>query len=382
VSRSSIAFAALAAPALLLCALPTHCEAGEPWPAESRAAAVDIGEDLDGGEPSGAAWHKGLERLFIVDDQGNVVHMNADGSDPVQIDGLPADIEAAVAVPGDDEHIYVGLENPPGLLRVRIDDGETDGQWDLPNMSVGTPSKRLEGLAFLPDAHASAIRTAEDEPYNGGSGSAFGSGGLILAAHQGNGRIYIYDVDFTSTDAATFINTYGPFSDGNDTLTDLSGLDFHAGSAMVYALWDNPIDGSEQGRLAVLDPAQELAAITIWNTATDSFGEEGFALLDDGFADGTSRAVIAEDEASDHSVYLYSQFAVPGLPSCGDTNGDMATTATDALMILRAAVGSLACELCHCDVDGGGATTAVDALRALNIAVGQPLGLLCPACSA
>ncbi len=374
--------------------------AAEPWPAESRAAALDIGAPLMGGEPSGAAWHEGLERLFIVDDRGRVVHMNGDGSDPMAIESLPSDIEAAFALPGDDDHIYVGLENPPTLLRVVIATGATAGSWVFPGMSVGSADERLESLAFLPNAFTAAIRTTEDAPYNDGNGSVFATGGLVLAGHQGNGRIYLYDIDLTLSDAPLLVNTYGPFDDAGDTLLDLADLDFHAPTGMLYALWDSPVAGKERGRLGLLDPATQFSVVTVWKTAADSFGEEGFALLDSGMGSGLARAVIAEDDASDHSVYLYSLFSVPGaqtttttttsttstttppgLPSCADPSGDLAITATDALRVLRAAVGALSCLLCYCDVDGSGVTTAVDALRTLGIAVGQPHELLCPACT-
>lgn len=65
---------------------------------------------------------------------------------------------------------------------------------------------------------------------------------------------------------------------------------------------------------------------------------------------------------------------------CGDKNGDEAVTATDALGVLRTAVGLDSCELCVCDVDGSGAVAASDALAVLRVAVGQPVPLDCPAC--
>ena len=56
-------------------------------------------------------------------------------------------------------------------------------------------------------------------------------------------------------------------------------------------------------------------------------------------------------------------------------------TATDALFVLRAAVGTETCALCVCDTNGSGTITASDALVALNFAVGQPIELMCPPCS-
>ena len=55
-------------------------------------------------------------------------------------------------------------------------------------------------------------------------------------------------------------------------------------------------------------------------------------------------------------------------------------TATDALFILRVAVGATSCELCVCDVNNSGGVSATDALIVLRAAVGQSENLQCPAC--
>lgn len=56
-------------------------------------------------------------------------------------------------------------------------------------------------------------------------------------------------------------------------------------------------------------------------------------------------------------------------------------TSTDALVILRAAVGLLDCLPCVCDVDGSGALFATDALIALRFAVGESVQRNCPPCA-
>lgn len=55
-------------------------------------------------------------------------------------------------------------------------------------------------------------------------------------------------------------------------------------------------------------------------------------------------------------------------------------TATDALFVLRVAVGLDGCEICVCDVDGSGAITAGDALLALKGSVGEDIVLACISC--
>jgi hypothetical protein len=65
---------------------------------------------------------------------------------------------------------------------------------------------------------------------------------------------------------------------------------------------------------------------------------------------------------------------------CGDGSGDAAISASDALIALRAAVGSGSCAVCVCDVNDSGSTNATDALIILRKAVGQPIELVCSAC--
>jgi len=54
-------------------------------------------------------------------------------------------------------------------------------------------------------------------------------------------------------------------------------------------------------------------------------------------------------------------------------------TASDALFVLRAAVGQVACLLCECDTNSDTQILASDALNVLREAVGLPADLICPA---
>ncbi len=69
------------------------------------------------------------------------------------------------------------------------------------------------------------------------------------------------------------------------------------------------------------------------------------------------------------------------LVGCGDPDGSGLPSASDALFVLRVAVGLDSCHPCVCDVDGSGPpVTASDALRLLRRAVGQPVQIDCVAC--
>lgn len=71
----------------------------------------------------------------------------------------------------------------------------------------------------------------------------------------------------------------------------------------------------------------------------------------------------------------------PAEQTCGDADRTGTVTATDALAILKAAVGAGTCDSCLCDVDDSGSLTATDALRALQHAVGIGVELFCPVCA-
>ncbi|MBI5504634.1 MAG: PD40 domain-containing protein [Deltaproteobacteria bacterium] len=115
-------------------------------------------------------------------------------------------------------------------------------------------------------------------------------------------------------------------------------------------------------------------------------------------ADVQSREIItatATDDKGSTSEFCECIQALPGgtttttLPAqkCGDPINPMAPlagvfdiTASDALFALKAAVGSVTCELCVCDVNDSSNITASDALAILRDAVGLPIDLQCPPC--
>jgi hypothetical protein len=76
--------------------------------------------------------------------------------------------------------------------------------------------------------------------------------------------------------------------------------------------------------------------------------------------------------------------ALRSMAAQGDCGQPVSTSsapqASDALAVLRTAVGSSTCGVCVCDVDRSGAVGAADALRTLRRAVGQSVELRCVSC--
>ncbi|MFN2377265.1 MAG: hypothetical protein ABR538_12060 [Candidatus Binatia bacterium] len=74
-------------------------------------------------------------------------------------------------------------------------------------------------------------------------------------------------------------------------------------------------------------------------------------------------------------------FAFLGSPDCGDPICSYhGPSSSDALFILRGAVGWFDCNACHCDVDASGNVTTSDALAVLRASVELPATLACPVC--
>jgi hypothetical protein len=65
---------------------------------------------------------------------------------------------------------------------------------------------------------------------------------------------------------------------------------------------------------------------------------------------------------------------------CGDSNGDLDVTASDALYSLAVSVGIETCDPCICDVNNSGSINVTDALTILRTAVGSGPTMSCPAC--
>ena len=232
--------------------------ASAPFAAQAPFPGDLPGEEIGGAlpasyEPSGAVWHPRLQRLLLVDDGGRITLMDGHGGGAMHltVPGAPGtDFEAiAVADPRDDR-VYVGVEQPARVLEVDVASGALLRVFDLPALDAGAPfNQGMEALAFVPDA-------------------ALPEGGLFLAGRQSDGRIFVYELPIASSatsEAAVLVASHA--SPGG--LADLSGLDFDAGSGILYAIHD----GAD--RLRALDPSGA-ALLGEWQLPGND--QEGLAL--------------------------------------------------------------------------------------------------------
>ena len=187
------------------------------------------------------------------------------------------------------------------------------------------------------------------------------------------GGIAVDDEDLVLYDGGTFALFLDGSAAGVPREADLDAAHLLAGGDALLVSFD--ITGTVRG---VTFNDDDVLEYTIrsgdWELALD--GE----LLDDELvgADIDALAAVALQATTTTLPPTTTTLANPS--ACGDTNGDGAVTATDALFVLQAAVGLTNCDDCICDADGNGTVTASDALAVLQFAVGIDVPLDCPAC--
>ena len=157
------------------------------WPGDAGttiATAGGAGSLLSGYEPSGAVWHTVRATLFIVGDDGQLTELARDGT--VLNDWvIGGDLEGVTIADPESELIYIGREHPDAVLEFDISTGlTTSNSWDLTSWMTGSANLGLEALTYVD--------------------------GLFYAGHQGEGNIYVFDLQPSST--AHFIDSFAaPF---------------------------------------------------------------------------------------------------------------------------------------------------------------------------
>ncbi|MDD3887145.1 MAG: SdiA-regulated domain-containing protein [Patescibacteria group bacterium] len=204
--------------------LSNFSHAANTWPA---GTGTDIGGNLPPDpivyEPSGLAWHSRLGTLFIVGDSGNISEITSDGSLLHNwYNGSFLDLEGiAVANPASN-YVYVGEEGNRTIYEFDITSWTLSGKsWDLSAWMPDVPGQGLEALTFVPNG---------DHPYTNSS-----SGGLFYAGHQGDGKIYVFDINLSLSGSVNYISTITPLAG----TTDLSGLDYEPSTQILYAIFDS-----------------------------------------------------------------------------------------------------------------------------------------------
>lgn len=246
--------------ALMLMSLPVL--AAEAWPTDATteigSATRTLSPDI---EPSGLAWHSGRNQLLMVGDEGQLVAMDKDGSNPV-LWNVGGDLEdVAIQNPSSN---YVFLADEDGrIIKYDLARSRTVKSWDV--------------TAWMPEVNGAgmeALTYAE---------------GYFYAGYQANGKIY--KLRLRNGQMTKVGEIAGPSG-----YTDLSGLHYRDG--YLYALYSSTLfvmktDGTVMTSYSV--PGSD---------------QEGLALGADSNGDGDADMYIAEDSSG--NVYSYDNFPIYG----------------------------------------------------------------------
>ncbi len=161
----------------------------------------------------------------------------------------------------------------------------------------------------------------------------------------------------------------------------------YSGAATGNALWKIHPDGTGLTPLGAVCGSNTLNTARAWTPDGNYLIAPGTIAGIDGLyavaTDGSGAFLQIEISAGADPEWAGSTTGnISGSPvvsCCGDVNVSASLTASDSLLVLKAAVGSDDCPLlpCICDTNGNGTITASDALAVLRRAVGQGNALEC-----
>ena len=136
-----------------------------------------------------------------------------------------------------------------------------------------------------------------------------------------------------------------------------------------------PVEGSHVLEFAFTEPSRFVAVGQFIGSSSTNVMGRRFELLASTTTTTTLPVPIGQcgDPISSPQPLL-------ALPSTSKSARARVVTATDALFVLQAAVGSQMCAPCVCDVNNSAGTTSTDALIVLQASVGQPVSFTCPPC--
>ncbi len=233
-----------------------------PWP--GTLPGTEIGSGLPAGyEPSGAIWHKQLNKFFTVWDNGMVSMMDYDGTNITNW-SVSGDLEGICVHDPNSDFIYVGLERPDdGIKEFNVTTGQVTRFFDLtPWMQSVDPNLGLEALTFVPDSSSSER-------------------GYFYAGLQETGTIYIFELPIISSSTDTTVTFIDSIHNG---LPGISGLHYKIEQGLLYAMWSY----GHQLRVMLLDGT----IVVAWDLPGDS--QEGVALWE-GLSPGQGQIFVAED---------------------------------------------------------------------------------------
>jgi hypothetical protein len=195
---------------------------------------------------------------------------------------------------------------------------------------------------------------------------------IDVHVYAGDGEVTTEDFARTSLEAFATIDTspHGVITDATLASTGPLFFDVDVTAALAAAL-----EGEEDFLGFVLATGDNLSATSVDDLGPSAGGPPGVG----GSMMPFLTIVLAEPATTTTTTTSTSTTSTSLEPYsfCGDASGDGKLAAGDALLVLRAAVGTGDCPLSVCDADGNDRLTATDAMRVLKVAVGGEASLVC-----
>jgi hypothetical protein len=294
-----------------------------PWPAEQTPQAdnltgivgIDSHTDL-----SGAAWNPLTETLWVCRNRGPskiwALRRNSDGTFNIDTKNGDrgewadfGDLEGlTLADFSEPETLYLIVEELEHIQEVDLSSYGTSvvvNDWDTRSHLPLAGTLGAEGITFVPDEflQAQGFVDQNGSPYT----STQGMGGIMLVAHQADGRLYAFDLN-RGDGSFVYVGSY---------LTEKiesCGLEFDRSTGRLY-IWHGDFNLLEVARLSSQPTGEgrKLDSQWIYQGPDDVVGflnnYEGIAVVDKTDCSAGGRSFfLTNDGGNENALVRYAQF--------------------------------------------------------------------------
>jgi hypothetical protein len=282
--------------AVMLVLATSAAHAADAFPASEPG--IEIGSQLSTDfEPSGAAWHTRLQKLFVCSDAGRIASMQADGNQTT-VYALAGNWEGITVADPSTNFVYVVNESNGRISEYNFQTQSATRTFNLLTATAAgvTPLTVDDQNALIDNADnrgAEALAFVPNE-----SNPADFDAGEFYVGSQENGFVYRFRLSLSAGTSVTYL---GKFKTWLASHTDLAGLEYDPQRQAILAVWDNINLMRALGRNGEIYGE--------WILPASSNDEEGITV---GGIAGAS-LFIAEDPAPASEVYRYDGLQIFGV---------------------------------------------------------------------
>ena len=181
---------------------------------------ITVNKIPDEFEPSGLTYDPSRDRLYVVDDNGQIAYYNSSMYLVESFDSGLDDVEGVTFAENDYTKLYLAHEYPSTIFEFDLDARTLTGRyWNLTDFP-GNEEAGFEALTWVLMGYS-----IDDTPF-----------GLFYAGNQFDGRIYLYDIDLSISGDQEVAPSAGI---DLGWLEDCSGLNYDDETGYVQAISDH-----------------------------------------------------------------------------------------------------------------------------------------------